>query len=211
MPSFEQLVMSWGSAACHDWGYPPLRPEWLDGLLKRLPTGLQHAVVDGVESGTIQVVGGHKFSLSGLRPGKGPYAFFSRSAGRAPAPNWEYFVQAAEYGRVKRAVAPRGLHVDFEDDLMDVSVYEADRVLWCIEVKEKASDLRPLLAGMRTGAHHVDPSAPDRHNDPLRKSKYLMRHRPPYLSLVAIGCRLDFSVSYTRTGFELTEDLVPVA
>jgi hypothetical protein len=211
MESFEQLVLAWGSAACEDWGYPPLQPEWLRSLLRRLPTGLRQAVVDGVDVGTIHVVDGHRFSLAGLKPGKGPYAFFSRSASRAPAPNWEYFVQAAEYVRVARAVAPRGLRVDFEDDLMDVSVYDADRVLWCIEVKERAADLNPLLAGMRRGAQHVDPSAPDRHNDPLRKSKYLMRHRPSYFSLVAIGSRLDFSVSYTADGFELTEDLVPVA
>lgn len=143
--------MYWGNAACEDWGYPPLQPEWLTSLLRRLPTGLRQAVVDGVDVGTIQVVDGHRFSLSGLKPGKGPYAFFSRSASRAPAPNWEYFVQAAEYVRVARAVAPRGLRVDFEDDLMDVSVYDANRVLWCIEVKERATDLHPLLARNASG------------------------------------------------------------
>jgi hypothetical protein len=127
-----------------------------------------------------------------------------------PAPNWEYFVQAAEYGRVARVVEPRGLRVDFEDDLMDVAVYEGDRVLWCIEVKEKARDLETLLKGMRRESAHVDLTAPDRHNDPLRKSKYLLRHRPPYFSMVAIGSRMDFSVSYHGDGFDLTEDLVPV-
>jgi hypothetical protein len=112
-----------------------------------------------------------------------------------PAPNWEYFVQAAEYGRVARAVEPQGLRVDFEDDLMEISVYEADRVVWCIEVKETARDLRSLLLGVRRECGHVDMSAPDRHNDPLRKSKYILRHRPSYFPMVAIGQRLDFSVT----------------
>lgn len=37
---------------------------------------------------------------------------------------------------------------------MDISVYEGDRVLWCIEVKEKASDLsrscRACVASLHT-------------------------------------------------------------
>lgn len=79
---------------------------------------------------------------------------------------------------------------------MDVAVYEGDCVLWCIEVKEKARDLQSLLHGMRRESPHIDMARPDRHDDPLRKSRYLLRHRPPYFSLVAIGSRLDFSVSY---------------
>ena len=94
---------------------------------------------------------------------------------------------------------------------MDVSVSAGNRVLWCIEVKEKGRDLDPLLTGMRRIGVNVDLLGPDRHNDPLRKSKYLLRHRPPYFSLVAVGRRLDFSVVYSANGFELTEDLVPLA
>jgi hypothetical protein len=178
--------------------------------MTRLPPGLREAIATAVDDGSITVVDGHRFSLAGLASGKGPYAFFSRSARQVPAPNWEYFVQAAEYGRVAKAVEPRGLRIDFEDDLMDVSVYDSERVLWCIEVKEKARDLEQLLLGMRDVAPNVDMASPDRHNDPLRKSKYLMRHRPPFFSMVAIGRRLDFSVIYDSDGFVLTDDLVPI-
>lgn len=211
MRSFEELVVSYGEAARSEWEYPTLRSEWLQAIERRLPPGLRTTIAEAVENGSILIIGGHGFSLSGLAPSKGPYAFFSRSAKKVPAPNWEYFVQAAEYGRVARAVEPQGLRVDFEDDLMDISVYEADRVVWCIEVKEKARDLDSLLLGVRRECGHVDLSAPDRHNEPLRKSKYLLRHRPPYFSMVAIGQRLDFSVNYHNGGFEITEDLVPVA
>lgn len=210
MRSFDQIIRSCGEAACSEWGYPSLPEDWLERIEHRLPPGLREAIAEAVENDRIRLVDGHRFSLSGLAPSKGPYALFSRSARQVPAPNWEYFVQAAEYGRVARAVESRGLRVDFEDDLMDISVYEGDRVLWCIEVKEKASDLQSLLQGMRRESPHVDLSAPDRGNDPLRKSKYLVRRRPPYFSMVAIGSRLDFSVSYRGGGFDLTEDLVPL-
>jgi hypothetical protein len=149
--------------------------------------------------------------LSGLATGKGPYALFSRSTARSvPAPNWEYFVQAAEFVRLLRVLAGSGLRVDFEDDLMDLSVYDDFTVLWCIEVKEKASQLASLLKGIRAEAAAVDFERPDRHDDALRKCKYLVRHRPQYFSLVAIGQRLDFSVDHHDGGFELTHDLVPV-
>ena len=82
---------------------------------------------------------------------------------------------------------------------------------WCIEVKEKADALKPLLDGMRRCGRGIDGDRDDRNDDPLRKAKYLVRRRPPYFSLVAIGCRLDFSVTYTEHGFSLTEDLVPIA
>jgi hypothetical protein len=210
MRSLEDLVVSWGQAACDEWGYPPLSEDWLSTVTGRLPPGLRQTIAEAVERSSISIVGGHRFSLAGLAARKGPYAFFSRSPRRVPAPNWEYFVQAAEYGRVTRAVEPRGLRVDFEDDLMDVAVYDGPHVVWCIEAKEKARDLEKLLRGLRQGSQHVDMNVSDRHNDPLRKSKYLMRRRPPYFSMVAIGRRLDFSVSYELDGFTLTEDLVPM-
>ncbi len=209
--SFEKLIHSWGNAACAEWGYPDISAEWMQAVAARLPPGLRVSVAESVECGTVRVVDGHRFTLSGLRPGKGPYAFFSRSDRREPAPNWEYFVQVAEYRRVARAVIPQGLQVMFEHGLMDVAVSDDNRVLWCIEVKEKASDLDLLLSGIRNVGVKVDVMGPDRHNDPLRKSKYLIRHRPPYFSLVAIGLRFDFSVHYTADGFKLTDDLIPVA
>ncbi len=118
--SFEDLILSWGAAACAEWDYPDLPAEWMPTVMDRLPPRLRDAVAEAVNSGTIRVVNDHRFTLSGLPPGKGPYAFFSRSQRRVPAPNWEYFVQAAEYRRVARAVTPQGLRVMFEltDDLV---------------------------------------------------------------------------------------------
>jgi hypothetical protein len=125
--------------------------------------------------------------------------------------NWEYFVQVAEYLRVREATARHGFTVWFEDALMDVTVRRVSELLWAIEVKEKARQLPVLLEQLREHAVGVDLDAADRGNDPLRKAKYLVKHRPPYFSLVAIGERRDFSVTYTEGGFHLREDLVPYA
>jgi hypothetical protein len=208
---FEELLRTWGDAACSEWGYPNVTDEWLAIALQRLPAGLGTAVAHGVTSEQVTIVEGHRFTLEGLESGKGPYAFFSRSSHGEPAPNWEYFVQVAEYLRLRAALSGRGLRVNFEDDLMDLAVYSDDGLLWCVEVKERARQLAPLVAGIRRYGQHVDFELSDRGNDPLRKAKYLVRRRPPYFSAVAIGCRLDFSVGYDGDGFELVEDLVPFA
>lgn len=96
MRSFDEIIWSWAEAACSDWGYPSLPADWLEMIGRRLPPGLQQAIAEAVGNGSILVVDGHRFSLRGLAPSKGPYAFFSRSERQVPAPNWEYFVQAAE-------------------------------------------------------------------------------------------------------------------
>lgn len=209
MPSFDETILQCANAASAEWGYPPVAGDWLHSLHSRLPVGLRQAVLNGLDDSKICLVDGHRFSLLGLSPGKGPYAFFSRSSRLVPSPNWEYFVQAAEYIRLARGLTPNGLRVDFEDGLMDVSVYERERLVWCVEVKERARDLSPLLTGLRRYGEHIDLDAVDRHNDPLRKAKYILRHRPLFFSLVAIGQRLDFSVAYGGGGFRLTEDVVP--
>jgi hypothetical protein len=208
--SFRDLLLVWAAAACDEWGYPPVDEAWSADVERRLPPGLRALVADGVEQGTVTVIG-HRFRPVDLPGNKGPYAFLSRSATKRPALNWEYFVQLAEYLRVREAVVRHGLTVSFEDALMDVTVRRSSDLLWAIEVKEQARQLPVLLDQLREYAPDVDLEAPDRGNDPLRKAKYLAKHQPPYFSVVAIGERRDFSVTYTEGGFLLREDLVPYA
>lgn len=126
-----------------------------------------------------------------------------------PAPNWEYFVQAAEFVRLKTELEPRGYSVQFEDELMDISVYAGAELSVCFEVKERTSQLGPLLKGIKRHSVGVDLTSPDRSNDPLRKAKYLIRRRPKYFGLTAIGSRIEFAVSYpTDETFELREDMI---
>lgn len=105
MDPFEDLIVDACTAACEEWGYPPVESRWLAMVGDRLPPGLRSAFAEGVASGVIELIGGHRFSLTGLAAGKGPYAMFSRSSKSALAPNWEYFVQAAEFVRLLRVVA----------------------------------------------------------------------------------------------------------
>jgi hypothetical protein len=207
---FRSLLLDWVSAACREWGYPPVEESWADEVERRLPPGLRALVAHGVGRGAVEMLG-HRFRPVGLPDEKGPYAFLSRSATKRPAANWEYFVQLAEYLRVRDAVAPHGLKVSFEDGLMDITLRRGSELLWAIEVKERARQLPVLLDQLLEHAPSVDLQARDRGNNPLRKAKYLVANQPPYFSLVAIGERRDFSVAYTEEGFRLQEDLVPYA
>ncbi len=120
-------------------------------------------------------------------------------------------MQTATLLKLSQALLPLGYRVNFEDGLMDVSVYDADALVWCVEVKEKARDLETLHRRLLEYADAVDEAAPDRGDDPLRKAKYLIRKRATYFSLVAVGARLHFGVTYPGdSSFVLTPDMVPL-
>lgn len=136
----------------------------------------ERIVVQGAEDST--------FTLTGA-VGKGPYAWFSRDRRPGtPSPNWEYFFQVAEFVRTRLAL-DGSYDVGFEDGLMDVSVRREGRLLWYTEVKTSRSQIQVLLAKLALlGDVGVPDAQPDRGNDALRKAKYLVRHRPPHLTLV---------------------------
>jgi hypothetical protein len=94
---------------------------------------------------------------------------------------------------------------------MDLTLYEDNRLVVCVEVKERADQVQGLIRGLRRFAPTVDLAAPDRGNDPLRKAKYIVRHRPVYFSCVALGIRLEYWVDYSPKGcaFQLVDDLIP--
>lgn len=199
-----------GRAAATEWGYPAPGEDWLGRFNDRLPLELRTDVARAFAEGDATLIDGHRFTIGGLSPGKGPYAMFSKSGQRQePAPNWEYFVQLVVWLEVRTAM-PDGLMVGFEDDLLDVSVRTSTGdLLWAIEVKEKAAQLTEMLDRLHMLCTGVDLEAADRGNDPLRKAKYLVRHRPPWFTLWAIGARFDFAVTYPRkNGFELLERAV---
>lgn len=204
-------VLGWGAAAADAFGYPAPDAEWTDAVLRRLPGGLLVAIDSGVSEGLVDVQG-YQFTLPVLGPGKGPYSWFSRSSRSQPAPNWEYFVQVALWLDLVRTL-PVGTQVGFEDELMDVSVRSPDgSVLWCVEVKERADQLPPLIAALRRHGARVEMDAPDRSDDPLRKAKYLLRQQPPWFSAAALGARYDFAViTEGAASFRLEPDVVPLA
>jgi hypothetical protein len=156
---------------------------------------------------------GHYFDIKGQREGKGPYKWFSRrSTAGNPACNWEYFVQVAYFARLQVPCERARLTLALEDGLMDISVRRGQDLIWCIEVKEKKAQLDQLLKGIkRHGAEGVTTQGPDRGKDPLRKAKYLMRHRPLSFSGVAIGAEYHYRVAYeSERTFSLVEAKPPV-
>src|SRR4051794_13824145 len=99
---FRDLLQVWAESACEEWRYPPPDDDWYAEVLNRVPSGVGALLAQGVADGLVLVTAGHKFGLRGLPPGKGPYAFFSRSQTQRLGVNWEYLAQAAEYARLDK-------------------------------------------------------------------------------------------------------------
>jgi hypothetical protein len=59
------------------WGYPEPDQNYYERVGRRLPAGLRTLLAAGVEDGA-NIPAGPKFTVRGLPPGKGPYAWFSR-------------------------------------------------------------------------------------------------------------------------------------
>ena len=127
-----------------------------------------------------------------------------------PNPNWEYYVQVAEYVRLFPIAQYRGLEMGFEDELMDLTLREGERLLVCCEVKVNEIEMKNLVNKMKKYEPKIDRTADDRGNDPLRKAKYIDEHKPEYFYLLAIGARMEFRVEYiSGKVFQLTPDTIP--
>jgi hypothetical protein len=178
---------------------------------RRLPAGLAAILSAGITEQLIQTAG-WVFTVKGLSAGKGPYRWFSeRSWMGGPHPNWEYSVQAAEFVRLHRVAVAHDWRLNFEDDLMDLALYDGDRLTICVEVKERAEQVRHLMQAVRRYEQAVDLVAGDRGNDALRKAKYIIKHKPKYFAAVALGTRLEYRVDYPAgSAFRLAEDLIPL-
>lgn len=207
---FEEIVKQWASSACEYWNYPEPEEDYFNKINNRLPEGLQQLLLSGLAN-RIVTQDGYSFSIECLKEGKGPYHWFGRDDNtQKPCPHWEYFVQVAEFIRLYYISKRNGLNINFEDDLMDISLYKGDSLLLYCEVKEKISQLHKLIQGIRKCQDSVNLGAPDRGNDPLRKAKYIVRRHPPYFSGVAIGVRYEYRVSYLgENSFSLVRDDFP--
>lgn len=211
---FEQALRSWVAEFCQTSGQQPPDEKWYGMVRTRLPHGLRQTLELGLQSRAIIPLAGGRFTLAGL-PANRAFNWFARAQGRSPWINWEWFVHAAEYARIRYSCARLGVEVKFEHERMDVAVYRGGRLFACYEVKESARKLDALISAIgEWGEKGVELNAPDRNNDSLRKAKYLVRHKPLYFSGVAIGKRYEFSVEYVqrggnRTGFDLLRDVIP--
>ncbi|MBL7124577.1 MAG: hypothetical protein ISS51_00575 [Dehalococcoidales bacterium] len=209
---FDSYFRGWVRATCQKWGYPMPSDRYYAKVYERLPAGLRSLLGFGLNSGIIiSKEGGVAFTLKGLLDRKGPYHWFSHNRRLKPAPNWEYFVQVAEYVRLYTIANAKSLLVTFEDDDMDIALYQDNRLIVYCEVKERLGQIQKLIKGIKGYQFAVDLSAPDRGNDPLRKAKYIVKRKPEYFVGVAIGARFEYKVIYLgERSFQLVKDIVPV-
>ena len=184
MRSFEELVVSCGEAACSEWEYPALPNEWLQSIERRLPPGLRTTIAEAVENGSILIIGGHRFSLSGLEPSKGPY---DSSVARQRRCGSQLGVLRPGSGVRPHFGEPSRLRVCKSTSRTISWTSLCTRRIACRLVyrgEGKGARLNYSCSACVKKCGHVDMNAPDWHNDPLRKSKYLLRHRPPYFPLL---------------------------
>ena len=204
---FDEQMTTWVASACGEWGFDtPVEPV-VELVKQRLPAGIRIMIGLGIERGIV-IPEGHTFRLKGLSDGKGPYKWLSRyNLERRPNPNWEYYVQVAEY--VRLSLSTRDTRLTFEDDLMDIGVYRNGKLVVCCEVKETSVQASRLLSGIKRYQSGVDWATPDRGNDALRKAKYLIKRRPKYFYVVAIGIRHEFSLAFpAQDSFTLQPDFI---
>jgi len=208
---FDNHFRDWVRAACEEWGYPVPSDRYYAKVYERLPEGLRTLLGFGLNNGLI-ISRGRTFTLTGLPSTKGPYNWFSHdAAAREPAPNWEYFVHVAEFVQLHTIATVRDLSVTFEDDTMDIALYQGDKLIVYYEVKEGVFKLLELIEGIKGYQSDVDLTAPDRGNDPLRKAKCIAKRKPEYFVGVAIGARFEYKVIYLGdTSFQLVRDVVPL-
>lgn len=209
---FDEHFRQAAYAACTRWDYPPPSLDWFGAAHARLPVGLRIEVGRAVRAGAIDTVDGFHFVVTAAD--SGPFSWFLDDRERRhPVPNWEYFVQVAEYARVLSLTADHDdLRVGFEDSHMDISVRRGTDLLWWIDAEETFVDMFDLSRNLdRIGVGGIDHDADERHDAALRKAKLVVELRPAYLSLVGVGGRLDFSIAvHDIHHFDLIPDLVPV-
>jgi len=122
-------------------------------------------------------------------------------------PCWELYVQMADYSRIRTVAEKHGMTTRLEDGLLDITVYAGNKMVLYVENKKEKSQALHLLDRMhKYGESGFSMDDPDKGNDPLRKSKYLIRGDafPEYFGLSAIDYEKMFQVEYHDTDNRFT-------
>lgn len=209
---FNDHFQEWVKFACDAWEYPYPDDNFYTSFQERLTSGVRSLLGLGLKQGLI-ITDNKVFTLRGLSDSKGPYNWFSKySNKKIPSPNWEYYIQVAEYVRLSNILEGKGYTLTFEDGLMDIGVYKDGSLMVFQEAKERAAQVSGLLQGIKSYEDHIDLEENDRGKDDLRKAKYIVKHRPEYFCVFAIGVRCEFKIEFpAQKAFVLCEDMIPFA
>lgn len=208
--------VGWVKAHNEAKGYSSVPEELLEQLDRRIPQDLQRQIGAAFRNGWLKTDDrkGCGYVVRSVEPGGagvGLNAITGKGAGKSGPWN-EFYVQVADYSRLRFAAERRGLVVRLEDKLLDIAVWSGSSLLLFVENKVDAREAIKLVERMQKyGAEGVDLDAPDRGNDPLRKSKYLFAARggPKYFAVSAIGHEAVYRVDYADAGNRFTLTPIP--
>lgn len=211
---FRALFVGWVKAHNEAKGYSSIPEELLEQLDRRIPLDLQRQIGAAFRNGWLKTDTrkGCGYVVRTANPeytGVGLPAISGGKGGGRSGPWYEFYVQVADYSRLRLAADRRGLVVRLEDQLLDIAVWSGSSLLLYVENKVNSHDAIKLVEGMKKqGVEGVNLDAPDRNNDPLRKSKYLFAARggPKFFAVSAIGHEAVYRVDYADAGnrFALT-------
>ena len=140
---FQVHLRRWVKSACAEWSVAEPGEEYYTVCNERLPIGLRTLLARGLSEGLI-LVEGHRFRLQGFASQKGPYQLFSNRPWQGgPHPNWEYYIQVAEYVRLQRVAAGFDLRLAFEDVAMDLALYHGNALFGLRRGQGKSGPFTP--------------------------------------------------------------------
>lgn len=200
---FRQLFVGWVKAHNESKSYSSDPNAMLERLDARIPAELQKQIGGAFLNGWLRNDDrtGNGYIVRSVEPkgrGVGLNAITGKGKGEA-GPWWEFYVQIADFSKLRTMAEERGLTVRLEDRLMDIAVWAGESLLLYVENKVEERDAAALVKRMiEYGVAGFDLSSDDRRNDPLRKAKYLFnaRARPEYFAVSAVGYQKVYRVLY---------------
>jgi hypothetical protein len=214
---FRRAFTRWAAAHCQTTEFKAGPTPLLDTLNERIDEHTQRLIGSAFLNGwleTEQTAGRGHFVRETDRNDKGGGQYMVTHIGNSRvAPCWESYIQLADYARLRTVAEPRGLKVQLEYHLMDITVWAGENLILYVENKVTRNQAQSLLKKVHgygdTGFNLDDP---DKGNDPLRKAKYLVRDHPKYFVLSATGFQQLFLIEYlgAENRFKLIEQSDPI-
>lgn len=213
---FDHHLREWAAAVCTEHDAPPVGADWFEAVHRRLPPGLRVTLGQALADDVITTIDGWGFGLAGVDEQRAPFRWFHWDDSHGvPVPNWKYFVQVAEYARLRAAAYGTELSVAFEDQLsprrvVAIALFERDALVWSLEVCEKVVTAGRLSRAVAEVGETGVPDEPDPGDEAADIAHHLCQNRPPFVSFLGIGGRFDWStVFHDQRHFELHADVVP--
>jgi hypothetical protein len=186
---FENLFEKWAKAALAERGWPLSAMPGHD----RIPAVIKIKIAELWELGLVYPDrNGAYFRVADRKNGNGSrYKWFTYGKNEI-VPNWEYFVQLAGFRdlAIEYGYLPEWMKFEYHESsksvnvAVDIGIKIPGGGAVFVEVKESEIQWKNLIVEVQAiGEKGVDLDEQDRHNDPLRKAKYIIGGHPDYSSV----------------------------